>query len=172
MLIDTCYFTGAAPRWRPAGRALDRPGSRVHAVPRSTTRQASTAVAERGIALPKPPAEEPRPAQLHRGKPVYYCAAVCPTRVMALVLPRGQGSGWVERESLAVKGVGGWRERERSGSPCLNDHLQDGSPERQIFTPDLVSLIAVTTNVNSLVLLINRSTLLGIRLVRYFGVRA
>ena len=26
-----------------------------------------------------------------RGKPVYYSAAVCPTRVMALVLPRSQG---------------------------------------------------------------------------------
>ena len=43
--------------------------------------------------MPKPPAEKPslRPAQLHRGKPVYYSAAVCPTRVMALVLPPVQG---------------------------------------------------------------------------------
>ena len=47
---------------------------------------------KRGIALRKPPAEKPRPAELHRGKQVYYSAAVClphacacPTQVMALL---------------------------------------------------------------------------------------
>ena len=66
----------------------------------------------------------------------------------------------------------GEKERERS---CLHDDLQDGSPKRVIFTPDLVSLTAVTASVTSLVLLIKPSTLcprLDIRLVHCLALRA
>ena len=67
---------------------------------------------------------------------------------MALVLPRGPGSGWV------------------------HGHLQEGSRKREILPEDLVSLTAVTASER---LLKNPSTLcpgLNIRLVRCFGLAA
>ena len=66
---------------------------------------------------------------------------------------------------LAAKGVGGW----------VHGLLQEVTRERKIFHQELVSVTAVTASVNSLVLLINPSTLcprLDIRLVRCFGLRA
>ena len=64
---------------RPHAKSLHRcaQSPAVSAPPREPAGRA----AERGVALPKPPAEKPRTEQLHRGKPVYYSAAVCPTRV-------------------------------------------------------------------------------------------